>query len=71
MQRFVKKLTKLFDWEWVYTFQMDWTQQQRRKQLLSCGIMVTYLKKLLIWILIIFFFKVALVLKKEILRIKD
>lgn len=67
MQRFVKKLTKLFDWEWVYTFQMDWTQQQRRKQLLSCGIMVTYFKKLLI----IFFFKVALVLKKEILRIKD
>lgn len=71
MQRFVKKLTKLFDWEWVYTFQMDWTQQQRRKQLLSCGIMVTYFKKLLIWILIFFFFKVALVLKKEILRIKD
>lgn len=71
MQRFVKKLTKLFDWEWVYTFQMDWTQQQRRNQLLSCGIMVTYFKKLLIWILIIFFFKVALVLKKEILRIKD
>lgn len=57
MQRFVKKLTKLFDWEWVYTFQMDWTQQQRRKQILSCGIMVTYFKKLLIWILIIFFLK--------------
>lgn len=57
MQRFVKKLTKLFDWEWVYTFQMDWTQQQRRKQLLSCGIMVTYFKKLLIWILIFFFLK--------------
>lgn len=45
MQRFDKILAKLFDWEWVYNFQMDWTQQQRRKQILSCGIMVTYLKK--------------------------
>lgn len=23
MQRFDKKLAKLFDWEWVYTFQMN------------------------------------------------
>lgn len=60
MQRFDKKLAKLFDWEWVYTFQMNWTQQQRRKQILSCGIMVTYLKKNF-WILSIFFLKVALV----------
>lgn len=64
MQRFDKKLAKLFDWEWVYTFQMNWTQQQRRKQILSCGIMVsTYLKKTF-WILSIFF-KVALVKKKK------
>lgn len=60
MQRFDKKLAtcKLFDLEWVYTFQMDWTQQQRRKQLLSCGIMVTYLKKKLLDIEY-FFFKEA------------
>lgn len=60
MRRFDKILAKLFDWEWVYTFQMNWTQQQRRKQILSCGIMVTYLKKNF-WILSIFFLKVALV----------
>lgn len=61
MQRFDKKLAKLFDWEWVYTFQMTGLNvQQRRKQILSCGIMVTYFKKNF-WILSIFFLKVALV----------
>lgn len=61
MQRFDKKLAKLFDWEWVYTFQMNRTQCSTKKKTNSVLWHYGYILKKNFWILSIFFLKVALV----------
>lgn len=71
MRRFDKKLAKLFDWEWVYTFQMNWTQCSTKKKTNSVLWHYGYILKKKLLDIEYFFFKSSFSLKKEILRIKD